>query len=341
MKTLKNLILVLTLLFTLSCKSDGQMIPGIGQFVCPRASTPAANQLWVAVGGGGSNYIMTSPDGINWTARGMPVGNNIANSIAYNGSKWVMACENRAGGNSLAYSSDAINWTGLGSTLYTGYSVVWNGTIWLAGGSAITHSVVYSYNVTDWTGENKTVINIPRAFAWNGSIFYAVGQSTSFKYSSNGTSWTSVTGGLNTGYGIAYGGGVWVAVGDGTNSIVYSTNGTSWTGVTGKTVFSTKGNGVAWNGSYFVAVGEGTNAIATSPDGINWTARSITGTSKGNCVAWNGTMWMIGGSFNGGYYPVATSTNGINWTLGGYNCGLTSVNSIACSVAPNLYPSIP
>ena len=72
------------------------------------------------------------------------------------------------------------------------------------------------------------------------------------------------------GYGVAWNGSLWVAVGEGTNTIATSTNGSAWTG-RGTSIFSTAGRGIAWNGTLWVAVGEGTNTIATSPDGINWT----------------------------------------------------------------------
>ena len=63
---------------------------------------------------------------------------------------------------------------------------------------------------------------------------------------------------------------LWVALGNGTNTIATSTDGITWVG-SGKSIFSQYGYGVAWNGSMFVAVGRGTNTIATSPDGITWT----------------------------------------------------------------------
>ena len=68
---------------------------------------------------------------------------------------------------------------------------------------------------------------------------------------------------------------MWVAVGQGTNTIAYSTNnGTDWTAVTNSTSFFTNGRDIVWNGSMWVAVGGGNvvggTSIAYSHDGINW-----------------------------------------------------------------------
>ena len=82
------------------------------------------------------------------------------------------------------------------------------------------------------------------------------------------------------GRGIAWNGSMWVAVGEGTNSIAYSYDGVAWNGL-GTSIFSTGGYGVAWNGSMWVVVGQGGNSYATSPDGINWTGRGTSGLSYG------------------------------------------------------------
>jgi hypothetical protein len=117
------------------------------------------------------------------------------------------------------------------------------------------------------------------------------------------------------GYGVAWNGYLWVAVGTGTHSIAYSSDGTSWTGVTGvsATIFTTC-NGVAWNGSLWVAVGSSlTNKFAYSYDGINWTGLGGNSvfSSSGNSIAWNGTMWVATGS---GTNSTAYSYNGFRWT---------------------------
>jgi hypothetical protein len=108
---------------------------------------------------------------------------------------------------------------------------------------------------------------------------------------------------------------IWVAGGNGTNSIAYSSNGINWTGITsGATNFTTGATCIAWNGVRFVATGSGTNSIAYSSNGINWTAipnSSSTFTGGGLTVAWNGSRFIAGGS---GTNALAFSADGIIWT---------------------------
>ena len=118
--------------------------------------------------------------------------------------------------------------------------------------------------------------------------------------STDGLTWSSVTGTKFTSYGsnVAWNGSRWVAVGSGTNTILTSVDGLTWTavGITGG--FTGFGSGIAWNGSRWVAVGSGTalNTILTSIDGLTWSP--VTGTrftSSGNNVAWNGSIWVAVG----------------------------------------------
>ena len=78
---------------------------------------------------------------------------------------------------------------------------------------------------------------------------------------------------------------MWVAVGQGTNTIAYSYDGINWTGL-GSTIFSLYGTGIAWNGTMWVATGTGTNSTAYSYVGFNWTGvTSFSGGGRG--VAFN------------------------------------------------------
>ena len=133
------------------------------------------------------------------------------------------------------------------------------------------------------------------------------------------------------GYGVAWNGKMWVAVGlssrsgNTANTIAYCEtdpmNLANWWGL-GTTVFSGAGRGVAWNGSMWVAVGTGQNSIAWSYDGKNWNGlgRKVLG-GGGYGVACNGltgskSMWVATGSRGGGggaQGGIAYSTDGKNW----------------------------
>jgi hypothetical protein len=119
--------------------------------------------------------------------------------------------------------------------------------------------------------------------------------------------------------------GLYVAVGQGTNTIVTSTDGTTWIG-RGATVFTNYCYGVAYGNGLWVAVGQGGNSIATSPDGLSWTGCGATVfTSYGYKVAYANGLWVAGGQ---GGNIIATSTDGITWTGRSFSV-LTHVSDIA------------
>jgi hypothetical protein len=169
----------------------------------------------------------------------------------------------------------------------------------------------------------------------SGTVFIqhpiiAVGQGThTLAYSPDGVQWTGLGTSIfdTAGYGVAWNGSLWVAVGSGNNhTIAYSIDGLRWIGL-GTFVFS-QGNGIAWNGSLWVAVGNGTNKIAYSADGLVWIG-STTGNAiftSANSVAWNGKQWVAVGQ---GANSIAYSADGIAWTAISSPNVPTQGNSIA------------
>src|SRR5690606_32402124 len=142
--------------------------------------------------------------------------------------------------------------------------------------------------------------------------------------------WTVVNSGTSQELrGVAYGNGLWVAVGNG-GTIRTSTNGTSWTGRTSGT--SNNLLDVAYANGLWVAAGwNGT--ILTSPDGTSWTSRS-SGTSRDlHCFAYANGLWVVVGL--GG--TILTSTNGTSWTsrfsgTSGHLCGGAYASGVGVAV---------
>jgi hypothetical protein len=88
---------------------------------------------------------------------------------------------------------------------------------------------------------------------------------------------------------------MFVAVGVG-GKMASSTNGETWTAVTGST-FDDRSQilGIAWNGTKFVAVGS--SGMASSTDGVTWTAvASGFGTTTIQGVIWNGSTFVAFGN---------------------------------------------
>ena len=123
---------------------------------------------------------------------------------------------------------------------------------------------------------------------------------------------------------MTWNGNMFIATGQGTNTLAYSSNGTVWVGL-GTTVFSTSGRNVAWNGIRYVAVGAGTNTIAHSLNGITWTVlgNSIFSTS-GYGIYWNGSKFIASG--DGSTNFIASSSDGINWT--GLGTTIYGINNV-------------
>ena len=109
---------------------------------------------------------------------------------------------------------------------------------------------------------------------------------------------------------VAYGA-IYVAVGQGSNSVAYSYDGISWTGL-GTTIFNSIGYGVEYGNDLWVAVGQGTNSVAYSSDGISWTGLGTTIFTYGYCVSYGNNLWVAGGY---GVKCLAWSNNGKSWSV--------------------------
>ncbi len=291
---------------TLAVTYDGKTFVGLGNSVFTSSGRAVAynGTLWVAVGNGGT-AIATSPDGINWTARLSRL--SIGRSVAWNGSIWVAVGTGSTA--TIVTSTDGITWASRGKPIASdGYTVIWDGSKFLAGGTGTTttNKLVRSVDGITWEAIDFTALSEINTLASNG-VHWVVGgrqasvslSTTSLFYSTNGgitwqgcSSSYSGAAGLALSYGarsIAWNGIMWVAVGDGISqvdgevdgfltvintprSIATSTDGITWTGQLNNYFPTSGGYGIAWNGRTWIAGGQGSStSLITSPDGINWT----------------------------------------------------------------------
>jgi len=187
--------------------------------------------------------------------------------------------------------------------------------LWVAIGGAGSGSTGTGVNTiatspdgTTWTGRTSQLAS-GYGVAWNGSLWVAVGISAGgISTSPDGITWTAQTSPFTTGRGVAWNGSLWVAVGTGAGTDKIATSPDGITW-TGRTSSLNYGYGIAWNGSLWVAVGNGANQIVTSPDGITWTGRTSP-LAPVHGVAWNGSLWVAVGY---GTKTIATSSDGITW----------------------------
>jgi hypothetical protein len=159
----------------------------------------------------------------------------------------------------------------------------------------------------------------PSGFApWDAPSFVVAGAGVGT--SPDGSTWSYQASPLADAVaGIAYGAGVFVAVGgdpDSGGMIATSPDLVNWTTRSG--AWSPEGiNDVIFAGGQFVAVASG-GYLATSPDGVTWTLRISNAGGSGllsfydiDAVTWGNGLYVIGAN-NG---LVATSPDGVAWTL--------------------------
>ncbi len=171
--------------------------------------------------------------------------------------------------------------------------------------------------LTNWTARTSPygTTNNWRAVAFGNGKFVAVNQSAGrVNTSTNGTNWLPYSANTNKAlYGLAFGGGKFVAAGNG-GLVMTSTDGTSWqprnSGTTAHLYNVSYGNG------QFVTVGE-SGVILSSPDGVTWTARNTGNTNKWAASTFgNGMNVVVGYRTQGSSFTrSAASPNFSNWDV--------------------------
>lgn len=252
----------------------------------------------------GTAIAATSPDGITWTQRTLPIAAKWT-AIAWKDTVTKLFCAVAEGGTIAATSPDGINWTQRTLPVSSYWSSIsWNGTVFCAVSKAAeptsftagTHNYGSSIAATSTDGITWTQRALPIAAQWSG-ITWSAGLSL-FCAVANHNSYTAV---LLASVTI-----------NPCNIAATSADGITWTQRTLPT--SSFWNAVAWNGTVFSAIAYNSNAAATSTDGITWVARTLPSTAYWDSIAWNvGEALFMATSKN---IPsiYATSPDGITWT---------------------------
>jgi hypothetical protein len=203
--------------------------------------------------------------------------------------------------------------------------------------STSTNAVVYnnkgtfqkgigSSGMTVSSGVGSFTITFTNPVAQSSSVFKLTIRSTADQ-----TVWTSRTSARDDEWdGVAYGNGIFVAVGAGvgTTGVMTSPEGITWTSRVAAVANATW-YGVTFANGIFVAVGFKSsvpNAVMTSSDGINWTARNSVASQSD---AWNDVTFGNGifvAVADDRTYRVMTSSDGITWT------GRTAAGGVGYSV---------
>ena len=289
---------------------------------------------FVAVGGKSSGTpligtITTSPDGTNWTTQiSGPGGVNTTSRLFGTAFRPGVGYIAAGAGAVIQYSTDGTNW----SASYSDLAVPGNdfagatyasdlGYFIGVGSSGMVETSPADGGPGTWTGEFAGRPENLTGIARGSANFVAVGNVVPYGAhyavvltSSSGSRWavrtSNTTLKLNN---VAYGAGLFVAVGN-TGAIVTSADeGTNWTAQASGVVASLNGVSYVTNSvtNIFMATGA-TGTLLTSPDGTNWTAQFSTSVSSLICACptYAAGVYVVGGA--GGV--LLTSPDATTWT---------------------------
>jgi len=320
------------------------------------------NGLFVAVAssGTGNDRVMTSPDGITWTARtsantniwlGVTYGNGIFVAVANVGATAggvmtsgktelnALAANNIYQGGlkirggievSGEFVSKGNEWTSRTSAADNSWnSVTYGNGVFVAVSDTGTQQAMYSPDGINWATSTGTFLDELKSVTYGNGFFVAVGTRVAgvSNYNSiDGINWSSGVG--NGGFAsVAYGNGVFAAVGP-AGLVRNSNNGVNWTT---RTAAGNDWSSVTYGKGLFVAVSTSgsSNRVMTSPDGITWTSRTSAADHSWKSVAYGNGIFVAGGDdASDGFNSVMTSPDGITWTLGTAALGAETWNSV-------------
>lgn len=165
-------------------------------------------------------------------------------------------------------------------------------------------------------GDLLTTARAPSAPAWlpcDGAVYLQASYAALFAelgLLANGLAATVRTLPISGTVAVAYGGGVFVAIG--ATTAASSPDGITWTARTIPAPPTGSYKAVAYGNGVFVAVENNGSKAATSPDGINWTARNMPSSSYWYSVAFGNGVFVSISNVTGTL--AATSPDGITWT---------------------------
>jgi hypothetical protein len=274
--------------------------------------------LFCAVASGGTNRVMTSPDGIAWTGRTAAEANSWV-SICWSPELSLFCAVTYTGTNRVMTSLDGIAWTGrTAAEANIWRSICWSPELSLFCAVAYdgTNQVMTSPDGIAWTGRTAAEANIWQSVCWSPelSLFCAVSDSGTNRVmtSPDGITWTARTAAeanswqsvcwspeLSLFCAVAY---------NGTNRVMTSPDGIAWTGRTAAEANAWQS--ICWSPelSLFCAVAyDGTNQVMTSPDGITWTGRTAVEANIWRSICWSPELSLFCAVSDSGTNRVMTS----------------------------------
>jgi hypothetical protein len=281
-------------------------------------------RLFVAVAYVGTNRVMTSPNGIDWTARSQGVKSNAWHCVCWSpqlGIFVAVATTATTGtNNNVMTSPDGITWTERSASVNNEWIFVcWSAELGLfvATSRTGTNRVMTSSNGLTWSSTNVSGVEDNN---WNGvcwspelGIFVAVANSGNNRVmtSRNGINWTSQSASQNALVAVCWSPqlGIFVALSFQSDIVMTSSNGITW-----KESVVPEANGwlrICWCAEIrlFIAVAiTGNNRVMTSSNGINWTSRTAAQANQWYSVCWSPELGIAVAVADTGNNRVMTSS---------------------------------
>lgn len=195
--------------------------------------------------------------------------------------------------------------------------LVFDGLKWVAIGTDILHSSSDGKFYSSQTGNGLPSIR-DNIFFLNGYLYITSGNSSTIYRNSGGTTWTAVSAFSNI-QSMVYAAGKYIASGLGSTKIGHSTDGLTWTGVSGLTAsyYSVVHTGTEFIALGRIGSPNFTGYVARSNDGITWTENSLPSSVAGSfrrMVYGNGFLAAVGPqSLVGQPRCIYSTDNGVNW----------------------------
>jgi len=233
------------------------------------------NGLFVTVGGD-NGTILTSPDGTTWAKRNSGTSNDLY-GVTYGNGLFVTVGEY----GTFLTSPDGTTWTkspsdasatAAGPPGLAPRIYYGNGLFVAVGGDNGT--ILTSPDGTTWAKRNSGTSNDLYGLTYGNGLFVAVGDNGTILTSPDGSTWAKRNSGTSEEFlGVTYGNGIFLTIGlDG--NILISPDGTTWTEGSYENSYSYGFFKAATYGNgLFVTVSKN-GAIQTSPDGTTWTERT-------------------------------------------------------------------
>ncbi|MHB8425862.1 MAG: hypothetical protein ACYDB9_12070, partial [Gammaproteobacteria bacterium] len=284
---------------------------------------------------GGS--IMTSTDGVTWSAHTSPFPTtSFPIAITAAGTTFVAMLQsgkisaNVATPIDIETSPDGVTWSPQpNNNLPAPWSqnipkqISYTGSEYLVVGADAY--IATSTDLQNWSYLSPVqtqTYNHLRGVHWINTQFFAVGDDDTVLTSPDGIHWTNenvVVTTPNNLRDIAFNGTRYVGVGS-NGTVLTSADGINWTAtqITPATPSGTSFEALVWSGSLFVAVGT-SGVIYTSPDGLTWTQQNSGTLDNLWGIAWTGSRFVVVSDSTTDNIRVLISSDGIHWSPTSFN----------------------